>query len=110
MAQIVQARTTRHRVEKMLIYAPFNGSSAKIPGVSVGWQGNIWNGFGLQTNATWLDQDNGSYTDQYNKAAGKLPMPCVTKWSHTISPYYEKGPIQARLSYTQAYKVHGHDR
>lgn len=97
-------RRACNRVEKMLIYAPFNGSSAKIPGVSVGWQGNIWNGFGLQTNATWLDQDYGSYTDQYNKTAGKLPMPYLSKWSYTISPYYEKGPIQARLSYTKRTK------
>jgi iron complex outermembrane recepter protein len=89
-----------NRVENMLVYAPFNGSNAKIPGVSVGWQGNLWYGFGLQANATWLDQSYGSYTDQYNKTSGKLPMPYLSKWSYTVSPYYEHGPIQARVSYT----------
>ena len=87
-------------VEKMLINAPFNGSSAKIPGISVGYQGNLPYGFGIQANVTFLDQQYGSFTDQYNQTAGKLPMPYLSKWSYTISPYYEKGDIQARISYT----------
>jgi iron complex outermembrane receptor protein len=90
---------TCNRVENMLIYAPFNGSSAKIPGISVGYQGNLPYGFGIQANVTFLDQQYGSYTDEFNDA-GKLPMPYLSKWSYTVSPYYEKGPIQARVSYT----------
>jgi iron complex outermembrane receptor protein len=27
-------------------------------------------------------------------------MPYLSRWSYTVSPYYEKGPIQARNSYT----------
>lgn len=88
------------RVENMLIYAPFNGSNAKIPGISVGYQGDLWWGFGIQANATFLDQQYGSYTDQYNTGGGKLPMPYLSRWSYTVSPYYERGPIQARISYT----------
>lgn len=89
-----------NRVENMLINAPFNGSHAKIPGISVGYQGDIAYGFGIQANVTWLGEEYGSFTDQYNTTAGKLPMPYLSKWSYTISPYYEKGPIQARISYT----------
>lgn len=89
-----------NRVEKMLINAPFNGADAKIPGISVGYQGDIAYGFGIQANVTWLGEEYGSYTDKYNSTSGKLPMPYLSKWSYTISPYYEKGPIQARASYT----------
>ncbi|CAL4869937.1 hypothetical protein MMA231_04229 (plasmid) [Asticcacaulis sp. MM231] len=89
-----------NRVENMLIYAPLNGSNAKIPGISVGYQGNLWWGFGIQANVTFLDQQYGSFTDDFNKTSGKLPMPYLSRWSYTISPYYEKGPIQARISYT----------
>ncbi|ESQ82521.1 hypothetical protein AEAC466_16785 [Asticcacaulis sp. AC466] len=89
-----------NRTERMLIYAPFNGSNAKIPGISVGYQGDLWWGFGIQANATFLDQQYGAYTDAYNTGSGKLPMPYLSRWSYTISPYYEKGPIQARVSYT----------
>jgi iron complex outermembrane receptor protein len=89
-----------NRVENMLIYAPFNGSNAKIPGMSVGYQGDLWFGFGIQANVTFLDQQYGSFTDDYNQTSGKLPMPYLSKWSYTVSPYYEKGPIQARISYT----------
>jgi iron complex outermembrane receptor protein len=88
-----------NRVENMLVYAPFNGSNAKIPGISVGYQGNLPFGFGIQANITYLDQQYGSFTDAYN-VASKLPMPYLSRWSYTISPYYEKGPIQARISYT----------
>ena len=89
-----------NRTETMLVNSPFNGSNAKISGISVGYQGNLPWGFGIQTNATYLDQQYSSYQDQYNTTAGKLAMPYLSKWSYTVSPYYEKGPWQARLSYT----------
>jgi len=84
----------------MLVNSSLNGSNAKISGISVGYQGNLPWGFGIQTNATFLDQQYSSYQDQYNTKAGKLAMPYLSKWSYTVSPYYEKGPWQARLSYT----------
>lgn len=87
------------RVTQMLINAPFNGSNAKIKGVSLNFTGNLIWGFGIQANGTYLHQKYGSFVDQYN-VAGKLPLPYLSKWSYTISPYYERGPIQARISYT----------
>lgn len=89
-----------NRTENMLVKSPYNGSSAKIPGFAIGYQGNIAYGFGIQANVTFLDQQYKGYTDQYNTNGGKLAMPYLSKWSYTISPYYEKGPIQARVSYT----------
>jgi iron complex outermembrane receptor protein len=89
-----------NRVEKMLINAPFNGNNAKIPGVSVGWQGDIAYGFGVQANVTWLGEEYEAFVDKYNPTPAKMPMPYLSKWSYTVSPYYEKGPIQARVSYT----------
>ena len=89
-----------NRVENMLIYAPLNGSKAKIPGISVAYQGDLLWGFGIQTNVNFLDQQYKAFTNQYNAAGGKLAMPYLSKWSYTVSPYYEKGPWQARISYT----------
>jgi iron complex outermembrane receptor protein len=95
------ARTTAcGNVENMLVNSSFNGSNAKIPGISVGYQGNLPYGFGIQANATFLDQQYQSYTDAYNKSGGKLALPYLSKWSYTVSPYYEKGAWQARVSYT----------
>lgn len=88
------------RTQPFLIFAPFNGSNAAIKGVSVGLTSNIAYGFGIQANGTFLAQKYGSFTDQYNQTAGKLPLPYLSKWSYTISPYFERGPVQARVSYT----------
>ena len=87
------------RNEQMLIFSPFNGSNAAIKGISAGFTGNIAYGFGIQLNGTFLKQKYGSFTDQYNQT-GKLPLPYLSKWSYTISPYFEWGPVQARVSYT----------
>ncbi len=89
-----------NRVENMLINAPFNGNNAKIPGVSVGWQGDIAYGFGVQANVTWLGEEYEAFVDKYNPTPAKMPMPYLSKWSYTVSPYYENGPLQARISYT----------
>ena len=84
----------------ILLNTPFNGSKAKVPGVSVDYQGDIAYGFGIQTNVTWLDQHYSAYIDANNPGGQVYPMPFLSKWSLTVAPYYEKGPIQAHLSYT----------
>lgn len=87
------------RINTMLINTPFNGSNAQVRGASVGFTGNLIWGFGIQANATVLDQKYGSYSDKFN-AAGKLPLPYLSKFSYTVSPFFERGPVQARVSYT----------
>ncbi len=88
------------RTERMLIFSPFNGSNAAISGVSAGLTANLAYGLGIQTNGTYLHQKYGSFTDQFNQVAGNLPLPYFSKWSYTVSPFYERGPVQARVSYT----------
>jgi iron complex outermembrane receptor protein len=94
----------------MLVTTPTNLDKARVLGISMGWQGDIIWGFGIATNVTGLAPTSSSYTSaggtdaQGNpvagSTAGRLELPYLSKWSYTIAPYYEKGPIQARLSYT----------
>ncbi len=87
------------RVTPMLINSPLNGSNAQVSGVAVGYIGDLGWGFGIQANATWLNQRYGSYTDDFN-TAHDLPLPYLSKRSYSLSPFYEQGPISARLSYS----------
>ncbi|PVX29466.1 TonB-dependent receptor [Sphingomonas pokkalii] len=68
---------------------PINGGNAKVNGVLVAGQAEIWGGFGLQANYSYADAstDNG------------LNMPYLSRHTVNVIPYFEKGPIQARLSY-----------
>lgn len=100
----------------ILMTTPYNGSNAKVTGVSLSYQGDIKWGFGIQANATWLNQEYGSFNESTTvtgfdsngdpvpttrvNADGKYPLPYLSKWSYTIAPYYEKGPLSAHLSYT----------
>ena len=87
------------RVTPMLIDSPFNGSNAQISGLALGFIGDLGGGFGIQANSTWLEQEYGAYTDEFNEAQ-ELPLPYLSDWSYSLAPFYEKGPISARLSYT----------
>ncbi len=99
----------------ILMNTPYNGANAKVTGVSLSYVGEIKWGFGIQANATWLDQKYGSFdtsetitgsnagtpvTTTLTNSDEKVPLPFLSKWSYTIAPYYEKGPWQAHLSYT----------
>jgi iron complex outermembrane recepter protein len=94
----------------MLVTTPTNLNKAHITGVSLGWQGDIGWGFGVATNITYLDVSTASYateggTDAQGNpvpgsTAGELRLPYLSRTSYTIAPYYEKGSLQARLSYT----------
>lgn len=99
----------------ILMNTPYNGSKAKVTGVSLSYVGEIRWGFGLQANVTWLDQKYGSFNSQQTVTGSnagvpvtstasptdtKVPLPYLSKWSYTIAPYYEHGPWQAHLSYT----------
>ena len=99
----------------ILMNTPFNGANAAVTGVSLSYIGQIKWGFGIQANATYLDQRYGSFnpseeitgsdegtavTTTEANTTEKVPLPYLSKWSYTIAPYYEKGPWQAHLSYT----------
>ncbi|MDG5494300.1 TonB-dependent receptor [Niveispirillum sp. BGYR6] len=73
---------------------PINAGSAKVNGVLIAGQSEIWNGFGIQANYTYAD----SSTDS-SDALGELNLPYLSKHTVSVIPYYEDGPFQARLSY-----------
>ncbi|MGK2912116.1 MAG: TonB-dependent receptor [Sphingobium sp.] len=68
---------------------PINGGKAKVNGVLVSGQMEIWGGFGIQANYSFAD----SSTDE------GLNLPYLSKHTVNVIPYFESGPFQARLSY-----------
>lgn len=100
---------------QILMNTPYNGSHAQVKGLSVSFQGDLKWGFGIQTNVTYLTQKYGSFTagqtvtgnqngtpvtTNLANTAGKYPLPFLSKWSYTIAPYFERGPVEAHVSYT----------
>lgn len=68
---------------------PINGGKAKVNGILVAGQAEIWGGFGIQANYSFAD----SSTDE------GLNLPYLSKHTVNIIPYFESGPFQARVSY-----------
>ena len=68
---------------------PVNVEGGQNTGVEVIYQQPIWNGFGVQANAT--------YSDAYSTA--HVPVPSNSKYSYNITGYYENERVSARLSY-----------
>jgi iron complex outermembrane recepter protein len=76
------------------ISRPVNGGKAKVTGFSISGNANLIWGFGVQGNYTFADAETGFSTG----------LPFLSRNTITISPYYEKGPIQARVSYNKRSK------
>ncbi|QAY77593.1 TonB-dependent receptor [Sphingosinicella sp. BN140058] len=74
---------------------PINGGKAKVNGILLNGQAEIWGGFGIQANYAY--QDSSTSTDLDTTEI--LNLPYLSKHSVNIIPYFEKGPFQARLSY-----------
>ncbi|HCB75441.1 MAG TPA: TonB-dependent receptor [Sphingomonas bacterium] len=74
---------------------PINGGSAKVSGVLVNGQAEIWGGFGIQANYAYQD----SSTSTIPGINGTLNLPYLSKHTVNVVPYFERGPVQARLSY-----------
>ena len=69
---------------------PYNAGSAKIKGFTVNFQQPFGDtGFGLQANYTFADGETSQGND----------MPYQSRDSVSISPYYEKDSLTARLTY-----------
>ena len=73
-----------------------NGETGSLLGLELAAQKAFDNGFGVQANYTYVDSD-------INRAAGSafadLDYNGLSPHSFNVSGFYEKGPIQARLSY-----------
>ena len=80
------------------ISRPVNGGKAKVTGFSLSGNLNLIWGFGVQGNYTFADADVKSAT----LAATGLPF--LSRNTVTITPYFEKGPFQARVSYNRRSK------
>ena len=77
---------------------PRNGGAATVTGFSLSGNANLIWGFGVQANYTFADADVKS------AALASTGLPFLSRNTVTISPYYEKGPIQARVSYNRRSK------
>jgi len=79
------------------ITAPVNGSGSD-KGVEFAWDQDLWYGFGIQTNATISDGEQGIST-------GGGPLIGDSKYVFNIVPYYEDHGLSVRLAYTYRTKV-----
>ncbi|MEH6418392.1 TonB-dependent receptor [Pseudomonas sp. CGJS7] len=72
------------------ITRPQNAGKGKVKGFTVSYQQPFGDtGFGLTANYTYADGEGAQGTD----------LPYQSRDSVAISPYYEKGPLSARVSY-----------
>ncbi|SFF72785.1 iron complex outermembrane recepter protein [Novosphingobium sp. CF614] len=76
------------------ISRPVNGGKAKVTGFSISGNTNLVWGFGIQASYTFADADTGFSTG----------LPFLSRNTVQISPYYENGPFQARVSYNRRSK------
>jgi iron complex outermembrane receptor protein len=79
------------------ITAPVNGSGTD-KGFEFAWDQDLWYGFGIQTNATISDGEQGIST-------GGGPLIGDSKYVFNVVPYYEDHGFSVRLAYTWRTKV-----
>lgn len=73
------------------ITRPTNAGAGKIKGFNLSYQAPFGDtGFGIAANYT--------YSDGKSEAGG--PLPFNSKNAYSLSPYYEKGPLSARVTYS----------
>ena len=80
------------------INRPVNGGGAKVTGFSLSGNVNLLWGFGVQGNYTFAD------ATIKNSAFAGTGLPYLSRNTVTITPYWEKGPFQARVSYNRRSK------
>ncbi|HTW35325.1 MAG TPA: TonB-dependent receptor [Rhizomicrobium sp.] len=79
------------------ITSPVNGNGTD-KGFEFAWDQDLWYGFGIQTNATVSDGEQGAST-------GGGPLIGDSKYVYNIVPYYEDHGVSLRLAYTWRTKV-----
>jgi iron complex outermembrane receptor protein len=85
----ITGRTLEYSISR-----PVNGGKAKVTGFSISGNTNLAWGFGIQASYTFVDAETGFSTG----------LPYLSRNTIQISPYYENGPFQARLSYNRRSK------
>ncbi|WP_448659112.1 TonB-dependent receptor [Sphingomonas sp. CJ99] len=87
-----------------LITRPQNGEDGSVRGVELNYQHQLtflpapFDGLGVQANYTYADSDT-PIIDPLTRDT--LPLPLLSRHSFSLIGYYEKGPVTARLAYTQ---------
>jgi iron complex outermembrane receptor protein len=80
------------------ITRPQNAGGAKVTGFSLSGNVNLLWGFGIQGDYTFAD------AKVQNSAFAGTGLPYLSRNTVTITPYWEKGPFQARVSYNRRSK------
>ncbi|MFM2042363.1 MAG: hypothetical protein RLY86_939 [Pseudomonadota bacterium] len=70
---------------------PRNGGSAEVKGFELIYQGDLYEGFGVQASYTFSDSSTSDPT---------VALPFSSKHSATITPYYENDLFSARVTYS----------
>ncbi len=91
---VLITNTATGQTRRYSITRPVNGGKASVTGFSISGNTNLIWGFGIQANYTFADADTQS----------KNGLPYLSRDTFTISPYFEKGPFQARVSYNRRSK------
>lgn len=95
--ETVEADLTNPITGQTLNYAisrPVNGGKGTVTGFSISGNTNLIWGFGIQGNYTFADAET-------PRAEG---LPFLSRNTIQISPYFESGPFQARVSYNRRSK------
>jgi len=81
-------------VATVMMSRPRNAGQAKVTGLEAAFSRRFGHGLGVWTSATWVDA--ASLDDQGRR--GRLNG--VSRLSYSISPFIERGPLHAHLSWT----------
>ncbi|MFC4311371.1 TonB-dependent receptor [Steroidobacter flavus] len=84
-----QFDTNSRQIETFDVTRPRNGAGGEIQGSELTYQTSLWGDFGLQANYTYAD----GTTDE------GLQIPFSSKHTINLTPYYDNGTINARLTY-----------
>jgi TonB-dependent receptor len=97
---------TTQKVDQVtfIVDQPVNGKGATVKGLELAYRTvfsalpSPWDGLGTQISYTYTDSD-ADYTNAA-KVSAHYTLQGLSKNSYTFVGFYEKGPIQARISYT----------
>ena len=87
------------QVRSYLVSSPVNASNAVVNGAAVNFQTPIKWGFGIQANYTYAVDSQGT-----DASGNRLNLPYLSRNTFNVIPYFEKGPFQARVSWS--YRTH----
>jgi iron complex outermembrane receptor protein len=92
-------------ITAFIVDQPVNGKGASVQGLELSYR-TVFNrlpspldGLGSQVSYTYTDS-NANYVNEAKAGATSYTLQGLSKNSFTFVGFYEKGPVQARVSYT----------